>query len=318
MVATVLILCLSDLWLPFPGGAERLMFNLARDLCRRGLPVVAVTGDERSQRYDGAPVRGLPIGIGAEHAEGWALLEPELVGAKVVLTHHLYAREFERELIDSGIPIVQVVLNGARIAGIAFAVYISEHVRERAGGGEPEDLVLTPPAFDDVVADSHGDAIGFIKPIPHKGVDLVYELAESLPDRRFVILRGEWQTLEVIRDLSNVEFMEPVEDIRDFYRECRLLLMPSVSEDAGTVAQEAALNGLPCVSSGAGGLPETNGGGMRLDTRNPAAWVRVIEDLDDEQTYAFVAARQRAYLSGLGHEGRLAELAGRIEALWIR
>lgn len=309
-----LILVLSDLWLPFPGGAERLAFNLARHLHQHE-PVHVLTGYEAAQRFDGPPVESAPIDL---DATGWERVAKavERERPRVILTHHLYAHTFAAQLAACGLPVVQVVLNGHRLPSAALAVYISEWIRAQAGDAKAGDMVITPPAFAaDVVADSHGDAIGFVKPIPHKGVDLVYRLAKALPDHRFVILRGEWQTLEVIRHLPNVEFMEPVVDIRDFYRQVRLVLVPSTSEDAGTIAQEAALNGLPCLVSNVGGLAETGAGGVLLPPRDLTAWVDAILALDDPAAYQRVADRQREHLVATDHAGSLDRLASAIASL---
>lgn len=314
-----MILCLSDLWPPFPGGAERLMFNIARWLHQHGQQVHVLTGYHAAQQGDGPPVQLLSLPSGECHAEGAAALTAYLRAARprVVLTHHHYAAEFGPELVASGIPLVQVVLNGRRLPEAALAVYISEWVRDTVGGAQPQDLVLTPPAFGDVVADTHGPAIGFVKPLPHKGAHLVYQVAAQLPRRPFVVLRGEWQGLEVLpeRPLRNVTFMEPVVDIRDFWRECRLVLVPSLSEDAGTVAQEATMNGLPCLSSAAGGLAETNAGGVLLDPRRPGQWVQAIRRLDRQAAYDEVVARQQAHLAATDHEATLGMLTMRIGAL---
>lgn len=235
----------------------------------------------------------------------------------LVLTHHLYAALYERELEASGIPVVQVVLNGRRLPCASLAVYISQWVRDTVGEIEPGDIVLTPPAMPDVVAATHGDAIGFIKPIPHKGVRLVYQVAALMPRRRFVILRGEWQDLEVIEPASNVEFMEPVADIRDFYARCRVVLMPSLSEDAGTVAQECTMNGIPCISTNVGGLAETNAGGrLMASSATPGQWVDQIAALDDPAEYAALVDAQRRHLAATDHGATLDLLASRIFDLY--
>lgn len=311
-----MILVLSDLWLPFPGGAERLMFNLGRDLCRRGEQVVAFTGYECPQRFDGPDVYRADIPL---DADGWARIA-HVIGEwhpDVIITHHIYARRFEHELLATGIPIVQVVLNGARIEGADLAVYISQHVADRAVR-QPDDMIITPPAFDDVIADTHRDGIGFIKPIEHKGVELFYAIAERLPGRRFVVLRGEWQTLEDIRELPNVEYLQPVDDIRDFYTECSIVLVPSRSEDAGTVAQEATLNGLPCISSNVDGLAQTNGGGIQLDRDDLDGWVTAIESLDVLTNYLMAVRAQREHLDATDRDEMLDEFAARIRLLSAR
>lgn len=140
-MAAVLILCFSDLWPPFPGGAERLMFNIARHLLRRAQSIHTLTGYEAALPLDGPEVTALDINGWDQVAAVIDELEPD-----VILTHHHYAMKFETELVATGLPIVQVVLNGRRLAGANLAVYISEWVRETVGGALPQDLVITPPA----------------------------------------------------------------------------------------------------------------------------------------------------------------------------
>ena len=317
-VRPVKILFLSDLWVPFPGGAERLQFNLARDLMRRGEQVVALTGYAYSAQFDGPPVfQDLGFGVFDQRDAGGARVAHWLdeIGPDVVVTHHLYANQFERELVAYGRPFVQVVLNGRRLPTAAMGVHISKWVRDRAHP-HVEDMTITPPVFDDVVAETHEHAVGFIKPIEHKGVDTVYRVAEAHPDRRFVVLRGEWQDLEIIReDLPNVEYLEPVADIRDFYRRVDVVLMPSKSEDAGTVGQECALNGIPCVSSNVDGLAETNAGGVLLDPGDVTGFIRTVERLDDPEVRALVVERMVRALAAKDQDGQLAEFHRRLVAL---
>lgn len=311
------VLVLSDLWLPFPGGCERLAFNLTRHLHERGEQVAVLTGywDHQPEPF---PINASAIGIGPDHAVGAAIIADavEHYRPDVILTHHLYAYEFEAELAETGIPVVHVVLNQRRLAGAALAVYISEWVRDQCGDAKPGDLVIHPPALGDVDASAWaGDhrSVGFIKPIPHKGVQLVYEIAAAEPDRDFLVLRGEWQTLEVLTDLPNVRYMDPVADIREFYAECRVVLMPSISEDAGTVAQECAVNGIPCISSDVGGLPETNAGGVILGSRDVSLWCDTLALLDDPDAYDMVADRQRSKQPD--HTAALDEFADRVQTL---
>lgn len=311
---------LSDLWAPFPGGAERLIFNLARDLHRRGDDVRVLTGYDPAMVFDGPPVEVRPLGCGPDRDQGGAEVAQWLADEQpdVLVTHHYYVSQYHPELAAwaaDGHPIVQVLLNGQRMPEARLVVYISEWVRAQDPTARDTDLLLTPPVFDDVVAATHGDAIGFIKPIPHKGVELLYQLAEQLPRRQFVVLRGEWQDIEVIRPAPNIEFMEPVADIRDFYSRVRLLLVPSTSEDAGTVAQEATANGLPCISSDVDGLVETNGGGVRLPPLALDAWVGAIKALDHPEPYARCVARQQAHLASTDQQGRLDGLYERIKEM---
>lgn len=314
------VLVLSDLWVPFPGGAERLLFNLARHLGRRGLDVVVVTGYEAAQRFDGPPIEliAAPDGdddwmVGAEKIR--RVVDRHM--PDVIVTHHWWLRRFEPMFsrLAEQVPIVQVVLNGHRLPQAALAVFIADYVRDQAEP-EPDDLTILPPAFpEDVVADEHGDAVGFVKPIAHKGVELFWRIAAAQPRRRFVVLRGEWQEIEVLRPARNVTLMEPVDDIREFWREVRMVLVPSLSEDAGTVAQEAALNRVPCLSSAVGGLLETNRGGVLLEPNDLRGWLAAIRQLDNPARYREVVDRQLRTLESYGHAARLDVFAERVTEL---
>ena len=207
------VLVLSDLWQPFPGGAERLMFNIARDLDRRPeFDVRVLTSYELAAQFDGPPVEFREVGVFTRRAEGAAVIRDALTSSTfrpdVVIVHHLFAYEFDEVLRRSRLPIVQIVLNTRRLAHARLAVYISDHVRAAVPSlGRRGDMTMIPPAFDDVVPDvavdpCHRPYVGFIKPLEHKGVSLVYDIARHFPGpQRFLILRGEWQTLELIEDL---------------------------------------------------------------------------------------------------------------------
>jgi glycosyltransferase involved in cell wall biosynthesis len=293
------------------------MFNLGRDLVRRGHEVRVLTGYLEAEPFDGPPITiNDDIGVFDDRETGAAIVSAFIgaVAPDIIISHHLYAYQFKDEIVSSGVPLVQVVLNSERIPEATFAVYISKWVRERVGS-EEYDLTITPPAFDDIVAESHGDYIGFIKPISHKGIDLIYDIAGWFPERKFLILRGEWQTLEIINPADNIEFLEPVKDMRDFYSRCRMVLMPSRSEDAGTVAQEAALNGIPCLSSNVEGLAETNAGGILLDRDDELGFVAWIMALDDEKLYEAVVERQKDHMSGTDQDGLLQQFAEGLESV---
>ena len=316
------ITVLSDLWPPFPGGAERYVFNMARELKNRGHEISVLTSYIKAHEFDGIVPTWISIGChaydaqpGHGHTDGWKDIENFIIthDADVVLTHQFFATEFADEIFGR-CPTVHVVHNGVRNPRAKLAIYNSNYTRARAQA-QPPDLTILPPAFEDCVASRHDNFIGFIKPIPHKGVDFFYQLAAAMPEKQFLVLRGEWQDFEDIRrGLHNVYFIEPVDEMRVFYERCRMIVMPSLQEDAGTVAQEAALNGIPCISSNVMGLPETNGGGIVLPL-NLHEWITAIRNLDSLTPYVEVTARQRQYVTNLNWPAQFDELSRRIEAL---
>jgi hypothetical protein len=154
-----------------------------------------------------------------------------------------------------------------------------------------------------------GDPAGVItmvNPHPVKGIDTFLAVAESMPEQRFLLVES-WplgpQALAELQlrlaRLPNVEFMRRVPDIGVVYARTRLLLVPSIWEEAfGRVAIEAQSCGIPVLASRRGGLPESVGdGGLCVDDyANPAAWVAAIRGVvDSEDRYRELAARALAH-----------------------
>ncbi len=110
----------------------------------------------------------------------------------------------------------------------------------------------------------------FVNPEPRKGVHVFARIAEVLarrrPDIPLLIVEGAARTnclaeLGIdLAGLTNLRTMPNTPDPRDFYAVTKVLLMPSLMENAGFVAMEAMINGIPVLASNRGGLPETIGG----------------------------------------------------------
>jgi Glycosyl transferases group 1 len=319
------ILIISDLWLPFPGGAERMIANITDALAERGHKIKILTSYAKARSKYSMMITD--IGVGERHAEGWEFIQEFIweSNPEVLLTHHYFSREFP-QLFQLPIPSVQIVHNGQRSEFASLAIFNSQFTAKQSPMG-PQDMVILPPAGNDVIAEGNPfqrECIGHIKPIPNhfwkgkwygKGIDLTYRLAWIMSERKFLVLRGEWQDCERIDKLDNIEFMEPVDDIREFYARCRLVLMPSSSEDAGTVGQECALNGIPCISSNVGGLIETNAGGIVLPPHDILPWLNAVAAMDNLDHYNDVVRRQRLYVAMLDWPKQFDELSKKIEAL---
>jgi len=134
--------------------------------------------------------------------------------------------------------------------------------------------------------------VTFINPLPVKGRDIVLGIARMCPEIRFVFVES-WQLfdenrlylMKELRALPNVTFLPSRNDMRSVYAKCRILLAPSVWEEAyGRVATEAQISGIPVVASSSGGLPEAVGaGGILLDPKQPIAdWAAAVRRLWQE------------------------------------
>jgi glycosyltransferase involved in cell wall biosynthesis len=307
------ILFLSDLWKPFPGGAEAYFFNMAAALHNRGHQISILTSYECA--IYGNPafhlIQELDLGKRENREDRAELLlaHANVQRPDVVIIHRYFAEEYGSLVMKWGIPIVEVVHQHKKIPNAHFHVYNTEYTRRQNGAeNDPKSMVILPSFSGDCyTAREKGDAIGFVKPLPCKGVDFFYELADRFPNRKFLVLRGAWQTCETIVEKPNVKFINPVEHMWEFYECCRITLMPSLSEDAGTIPCESAYNGIPCISSNVMGLPETNRGGIILP-HDLNQWVEQINALDEPTYYDAVVARQRSYIASLDWSSKFDEL----------
>jgi glycosyltransferase involved in cell wall biosynthesis len=206
----------------------------------------------------------------------------------------------------------------------------TEFVASRYRTAWATEIAVLPTVIvpDGVVAPAHDPVfVTFVNPEPAKGLWLVARIAQRLAERRpdipLLVVDGRATAAGLLaagraggEDLArhaSLMFTPAVPRVADLWSHCRIVLVPSVvDEAAGRVALEAMINGAVPVVANRGALPETVGsGGIVLPLPDgygpvtntplpPAAadpWVDVIEHLaDDEAAYAraSLAAREIA------------------------
>lgn len=150
--------------------------------------------------------------------------------------------------------------------------------------------------------------VTFINPVPAKGFELALTIARLCPEIPFSFVEA-WplshdQRRELTQRLSalpNVTLSPPQDDMRKVYGKCKILLAPSLWEEAyGRVVTEAQMNGIPVVASTRGGLPEAVGpGGILLNPDGPLdEWVTAIRKLwRNSKHYAELSAAALTYAS---------------------
>jgi glycosyltransferase involved in cell wall biosynthesis len=135
---------------------------------------------------------------------------------------------------------------------------------------------VIPPLvhFDTYRINSKREKVLFINPVPVKGVELAFKLANNNPDIPFLFVQS-WQLSDEelvnlkrrAKESGNIEWLDKQSDMKNVYAQAKLLLMPSYWEEAwGRVITEAQVSGIPSLASNRGGLPESVGyGGVTLD-----------------------------------------------------
>jgi glycosyltransferase involved in cell wall biosynthesis len=157
--------------------------------------------------------------------------------------------------------------------------------------------------------DSERRVVTFVNPIPRKGVEIAFALAARRPDIPFEFVESSQLRGRVVKLLQaraahhgNVRLLRRRADMRSIYRRSRLLLAPSLWDEAwGRVVSEAQVSGIPALASDSGGLPEAVGpGGFIVERGAPEGrWLEALSRLWDDQ-----AAYERYAAAAAAHAGR--------------
>lgn len=91
-----------------------------------------------------------------------------------------------------------------------------------------------------------------------KGWQTFFELAKRNPEVPFLAVRGAYGE-QAYEDLPNVTYLDHQPDMRQVYRQTRVLLVPSKYESFGRVAVEAAASGIPSILTATEGTREAMG-----------------------------------------------------------
>jgi glycosyltransferase involved in cell wall biosynthesis len=101
--------------------------------------------------------------------------------------------------------------------------------------------------------------VGYYSSGKHKGDEIVRNIAHQMPHVNFVIAGGHYSHTST-ENPKNVTRLGEVSDMRSFYQSLDMLLVPSLVEEGfSRVIIEAAMNGIPAIANGVGGIPEALG-----------------------------------------------------------
>jgi glycosyltransferase involved in cell wall biosynthesis len=313
------------------GGAESSTHDLALTLKEKGVEVaVLATIDisgyvglrnrilRRVLRRGGFPadhLMGYPVFRGHDPTQAAREMLGRFRPSAVVVTAGKHS-PLSHAFLRAGVPTVvyfrdvEVSLIGGPLPTDPGVAYISNSrfnaARMRAVVGvEP---VVIPPLVrpERFRTDTTRRRVLFVNPVPEKGVDLAFRLAEGRPDIPFDFVeawplskRRRAVLLARARGIANLAWHPAVNDPSRLYRDARILLVPSIWEESwGRVVTEAHCNGIPALASNRGGLPESVGpGGILVAHDAPfGRWREALSRMwDDEATYRVLRTAAQEY-----------------------
>jgi glycosyltransferase involved in cell wall biosynthesis len=225
--------------------------------------------------------------------ERWAWRRIQAVCRAAHVPTILYVREDDSlGHLDSGALPEVLVANAESLAG-----------QLRAKGFE---CAFVPSVVDLSVThtESSRRAALAINPIPSRGGDIIWEVAERLPDVPFVVQESWLLGQDVLRAveghilrLPNVELRRRMPAGPGIYADARVLLVPYRVDNRPRVILEAQSNGIPVIVGDTPALVEAVGEGgvvVRLDSIDD--WVAALRRLwDDDETYQRLADAARRH-----------------------
>lgn len=181
-----------------------------------------------------------------------------------VIFSHLHSAE-QATLVANilGKPSIQYVHNShqsthvALSAGPTLTVFNTWWLQE-AVAHQGRQIVLHPAVRPSIYAGARGKKVTLVNLWRNKGVHLFWELVARNPGIEFLGVMGGYER-QILAAMDNVEIVPNLADIREAYRQTKVILMPSAYESYGRVAIEAAASGIPTIASPTPGLKEALG-----------------------------------------------------------
>ena len=176
-------------------------------------------------------------------------------------------------------------------------IYNSEWLKELLNY-KFSNFIVTPPVdynyYDVGNEPEKSEYITLINLNENKGGKIFADIARAMPHKSFLGVLGSYDE-QITQTLPNVTYVPNSPDIKQWYAQTRILLMPSKYESWGRTATEAMCSGIPVICSDTPGLRENcEKGGIFIKNRdNVKEWVEAITKLDDKKTYSWASRKAK-------------------------
>lgn len=303
-------------------GSWVMTHALLRALVQRGHGVDVVLAVADGEPYE---VDGVRVWPHRDKADPFRFIDD----ASVIVTHVESAGRPIALGNARGVPVVQIAHNtgvftesALRRRSAALTVFNSRQVSASLSGLCVRSVIVHPPVDPADYATTPGDAVTLVNLSEDKGADVFYALAERIPDRPFLGVRGGYGvqiTPHGPGDVPNVTVLDhvPPDQMRDqVYARTRVLLMPSAHESWGRAGVEAMCSGIPVIAAPTPGLRESLGdAGVFCDRGDIDAWETALRRLLDGRRWKAASRKAKARATELDPADDLDRWCREVEVL---
>lgn len=163
--------------------------------------------------------------------------------------------------------------------------------------------------------DETGEKILHVNPTEEKGIDITLDVAEQMPEKEFIIAgtTKKEKIKQRMEKLENVEHLGYVEDMKEAYKQTRIVLVPSKWEEPyGRIPIEAGASGIPTIATSNGGLSESVGNSeLLVDSEDSEKFVEKIKEV--EEKYEKFSEKARENTEEKSQEKQLEKFEGLME-----
>jgi len=135
--------------------------------------------------------------------------------------------------------------------------------------------------------------ITLLKPKVWKGIEIFLKIVDRLPKKQFLGVGGT-DRLKELKKRKNIKYIPWTSNMKKIYAKTKILLVPSIMpESFGRMAVEAMCNGIPCIVSDIGALPEDvdDAGIVVKNIFDIDSWIDAINRLEDDKLYKKLSKR---------------------------